>query len=210
MIDILADRLSLRLRSPLPGNSAHLELSHRERLEYFSRYTVPPDAHVGSVLVMLYSDGDMVRFPLIQRTFDGHAHSGQISLPGGRVDPDDSGLDATALRETEEELGVDRSRITLLGRLSDIYIPPSNFLVHPFIGIYDGAPQFSPAPEEVDHVIEVPLKEFFAPESVRNKRITLRDGREIDTPAFCYRDYTVWGATAMMLNELKWLLKEPD
>jgi 8-oxo-dGTP pyrophosphatase MutT (NUDIX family) len=210
MLEELAERLRRRLANPLPGESAHAQVSHQERKDFFSNNRVPDDAVSSSVLIMLYMDGDEIRFPLIRRAVDGHVHSGQIGLPGGRRDESDEDEADTALRELEEEIGVDRNSVELLGRLSELYIPPSNFKVYPYVGIHRGSPAFVTDPREVDHVIEAGLSEFFYPENLRQHRIVLRSGREIDTPAFIYKGHTVWGATAMMLNELRWLIEAED
>lgn len=210
MLEQLAERLRHRLSKPLPGDPAHAQVSHQERKDFFSKNRVPDDAVSSSVLIMLYMDGDEIRFPLIRRAVDGHVHSGQIGLPGGRRDESDEDAADTALRELEEEIGVDRNSIELLGQLSELYIPPSNFNVHPYVGVHRGSPVFTTDPREVDHVIEAGLSEFFLPENLKQQRILLRSGREIDTPAFVYKGYTVWGATAMMLNELRWLIEAEE
>ncbi|MCZ7669250.1 MAG: CoA pyrophosphatase [Chloroflexi bacterium] len=138
---------------------------------------------------------------LTERQADLNAHAGQISFPGGRQEESESLL-TTALRETEEEIGIPASAVLPLGQLSAIYIPPSGFIVHPFVGWYQngGSPTFLPSPFEVSQVIEAPLTMLLAPETAVTEPWEFK-GHQVMVPYFAIQDHKVWGATAIMLNE---------
>lgn len=208
MLSHLVDFLQQRLQQPLPGVAAHLLMSHREREEYFKQYSIPEHARLGSVMLLLYEKQGRIHLPLMVRTEDGRVHSGQVSLPGGKVDAIDESYGATALRETEEEIGIPRSDIRMIGGLTPIYIPPSNFLVHPFIGWVDTPPQFTPNRDEVAHLLEAEIEGIFDPGHYVSKTLVLRNGKQVETPAFIYREQRIWGATAMILSEFRLLWEE--
>jgi 8-oxo-dGTP pyrophosphatase MutT (NUDIX family) len=144
---------------------------------------------------------DKARLVFIQRpTYDG-AHSGQISLPGGRFEPADPSLEYTALRETYEEIGVPHDKVQVIGKLTDLFIPPSNFLVSPYVGVIAERPDFVIDRYEVEYVIEVDLEVFFNPSYCITKELQLRQGFSIKTPCYVVNGYTIWGATAMIIAE---------
>lgn len=128
-------------------------------------------------------------------------HRGQISFPGGSVEADDESYLATALREFEEELGVSARSVTVWGSLKPVYVPPSHFMIHPFVGFTAARPQWRPAPEEVAELIEIPLAALLAPGcfSYRPKE---KNGRRFHEPGFAYGEYWIWGATAIILDQL--------
>lgn len=193
---------------PLPGQEAQLKMAHTERRLNLSKYRIPAHARRGSVLILLYEENDTIFIPLIQRNdYDG-VHSGQISLPGGKFEPGDLELQNTALRETEEEIGLSRNSVKVIGKLTELYIPPSNFLVFPYMGTLQHAPVFIPDPKEVKSVIPFRLESLMDEKIIREKTIQLRNGMQIRTPYFDVEGQTVWGATAMILSEFKSLLYE--
>jgi len=204
----LASALKYRLALPLPGREAQLKMAHAERKINLSRYTIPADSRQGAVLVLLYEEQYQVKLPLILRESGGGVHAGQISFPGGKFETDDGELSRTALRETEEEINVPAGDVQLLGKLTDLYIPPSNFLVHPYVGFMNGIPDFIPRPQEVVEVIPLALDELLDDDLLGEKEITLSNGLQLITPCFNLNGHTVWGATAMMLSELKKILQE--
>lgn len=208
MLEELSRQLKIRLSLPLPGKDAHFRMASTERRLNLSNYAIPQDARWSGVLIMLYQDEEDIRFPLIIRQSDGGVHSGQIGLPGGKFEPSDLELSRTALRETEEEIGIPAESIQLIGKLTSLYIPPSNFLVHPFIGVYKGKPLFIPDHNEVDSVLEFGLEDLLNDELIREKQITLSSGIMVQSPAIEFEGYTIWGATAMMMSELKAVLME--
>ena len=165
-------------------------------------FTIPGDARRSAVLMLLYPHQDAAFMPLILRPEYGGVHSRQIGLPGGKVEPEDSDLLDTALREAQEEIGIDRRRVEILGELSMMYIPPSNFLVKPFVGMLDHRPEFIPQPSEVDQLIETPVSEFWNTDNQGLHKVQVRGVNRYEVPAFTIQGHVVWGATAMMMSEL--------
>lgn len=158
-------------------------------------------ARVGAVLLLLYYKTDDLHIVLTKRRDDLNAHAGQISFPGGRQE-DQEPLEQTALRETDEEIGVPETAVTLLGQLTDIYIPPSDFEVHPFVGWFHNGkrPSFQPAVTEVAKILEVSLSHLMQPETRKTGPWDFR-GNTITVPYYDVDGHMVWGATAVMLSE---------
>ncbi|MEM1219483.1 MAG: CoA pyrophosphatase [Bacteroidota bacterium] len=199
------DRLEARLREPLPGLEAQYKLAHKVRQQPADP---GPDARIASVLALFYPDANDWNIALIQRvSTERDQHSGQISFPGGKQEPDDPSLAFTALREAEEEIGVSPQDVTLLGSLSPLFIPVSNFLVHPFVGHISYRPDFTLQTTEVADLVELPLPHLLDPSIIGttdipiSSRMTLRE-----VPFFDVHGKVVWGATAMILSELKEVL----
>ena len=130
-------------------------------------------------------------------------HAGQVSFPGGKQELTDNSLVETALRETHEEVGVSPDKIQVIKPFSTIYIPPSNFLVSPFMGISHHELEFVPDLDEVKRVLEFPLSLFLDEKTITNVKMTTSYATDIEVPAFMVEKYIVWGATAMMMSELK-------
>ncbi len=144
---------------------------------------------------------------ILRNTYPG-VHSNQIGFPGGKQEDTDKNLLHTALRETEEEVGVPPSQVTVVRELSQLYIPPSNFEVQPYIGLYHEARPFVVDTTEVAALVEVSLNQFMDESIVKQKIMTTSYASSIAVPAFILNGYTVWGATAMMLSEIKELFKQ--
>ncbi len=200
---LLTEYLRRRLAGPLPGQAVQHEMAHVERLEALKRGGPPPDAKVACILNLLHwSDGHW-RTVLIRRAaHPGDQHSGQISFPGGRWEPGDGDLENAALREAEEEIGVPRGQIRLAGRLTELYIPVSNFLVHPFVGVLSGPPIFVPQPGEVAQILTPSLAALQAPDAVKRGDVSVYEGFVLrNVPYFNVANHVVWGATAMILRE---------
>jgi 8-oxo-dGTP pyrophosphatase MutT (NUDIX family) len=193
------------LQKPLPGIAAQIKLAPQLRIESL-RATPPADARAAGVLILLYQQEGVWHFPLMKRTEDGLTHSGQISLPGGSQEAGES-LQATALREACEEIGAACTAAEVLGQLSTLYIPPSNFLVTPTVGYVDQRPDFHCDPREVAELIEVPLSTLFDPQVVKREPWTLR-GTTVEVPFYQIGPHKVWGATAMILSEFTLMLAE--
>jgi 8-oxo-dGTP pyrophosphatase MutT (NUDIX family) len=172
------------------------------------RSTPPPDARSAGVLILLYPHLGEWHLPLIKRVEDGLVHSGQISLPGGSQEAGES-LRETALREACEEIGAACTNVEVLGQLSTIYIPPSNFLVTPTVGAVELRPDFQIHPGEVAELIEVPLSQLFDPTVIKREPWTLR-GTSVEVPFYQLGMHKVWGATAMILSEFSMILTEMD
>ncbi|MCC6725147.1 MAG: CoA pyrophosphatase [Saprospiraceae bacterium] len=190
-----------RMNAPLPGRDAHLQMAHITRRHYVE---APVDARQAAVLMALFPKANEWHIVLIERNAnDRDHHGGQISFPGGKAEPGDATMLSTALREAEEEVGIGQAEVKVLGGLTELYIPVSNSQVHPFLGYLEAPPAFRLQLEEVNSVLEVPLSHFQSPEVRRetdiriNPQITLKH-----VPYFDLNGRVLWGATAMMLNEL--------
>ena len=192
-------QLRTDLAHPLPGPDAQQRMAPRPRAAY--HYETGPETRKGGVLILFYPHADQVYFPLILRPTYSGVHSGQVGLPGGGHEEIDTGMADTALRETYEEVGVHPSQITLLGHLTPLYVYASDYLVHPYVGWTDYAPEFRPDPYEVAKLIQAPLAQFLAPDTLQEETWSLR-GRDILVPFFDIQDQVIWGATAMILSEL--------
>ena len=161
-------------------------------------------ARQASVLALLYPVGGELHLLYIQRTSPKRdRHAGQISFPGGSVDPGDQNAAHTALRELEEEVGIPESSVEIIGRLSPLYIPISNFMVDPFVGWMAERPTFVLQESEVARILELPFADFFAPAAQRSGPRKLVNGMTLpDTPYWFVGGEEIWGATAMMTAEL--------
>lgn len=144
---------------------------------------------------------------ILRKTYRG-VHSNQVGFPGGRVEGSDRDLEHTALRETEEEVGIPQEDITVIKEMTRIYIPPSNFWVQPFMGYMESTPKLIPQEEEVEAVLEVALEDFLSDSCFTKQTLSTSYAKEIEVPAFLLNDHVVWGATAMMLSEMKEVLRK--
>jgi 8-oxo-dGTP pyrophosphatase MutT (NUDIX family) len=194
--------LGERLLAPLPGRAAQYRMAHAVRQ---SPEPPPADAREAGVMALFFPRNDEWQLTLIQRTSHNpqDRHGGQIGFPGGKREEQDPDLSYTALRETEEEVGVRAADIQLLGQLSELYIPVSNFLVYPFVGYVDYTPEFRPQPSEVAQVLHVPFKDVVNPDHRQLTDIRIAPQLILrDVPHFALNGHVVWGATAMMISEL--------
>ena len=191
----------------MPGAAAHYKMEpeiRRNWREQVKKKEVDPK--LAAVMALFYPSAGTTKILLILRkTYQG-VHSNQIGFPGGKVEPEDSAMVETALRETEEEVGVPKEAVTVVKRLSEVYIPPSNFLVQPYIGIYEHPQPFILQEEEVEALVEIPLADFLDKRNEIEQQMKTSYSDRITVPAFKLGGHTVWGATAMMLNEIKELL----
>ncbi len=193
----------------LPGEGVQFKMAPMERLEELKR--VARHQHTAKragVMSLFYPAGNNeTRLILILRKTYKGVHSAQVGFPGGKLEAEDRNIQDAALRETEEEVGVPRQAISVLKQLTEIYIPPSNYFVQPFLGITREAPTFVPQEEEVEALIEVPLPVFMDDGSITTQILSTSYATNLEVPAFNFNDHIVWGATAMMLNEVRELLK---
>ena len=194
----------------LPGEVAHFKMAPIERLAALKKIAIEKETvRKAGVLVLFYpSETNQTMLALILRKTYKGVHSAQIGFPGGKYENEDTSLKETALRETEEEIGVLRNTVSVLKKLTEVYIPPSNFFVQPYLGITKNTPNFILQEEEVETLIEVPLIHFMDDTIKIHQNLTTSYAKNIIVPAFLLNNYLVWGATAMMLSEVREMLKE--
>jgi len=200
--------LQSRLQKPLPGKEAQIRMSAFPK--DLERFVVKerPDAKLGAVLILLYLHEGEWFIPLMKRPDYEGVHGGQISFPGGKKEELDSDLFATALREAEEEVGVKPETVNVIGSLSELYIPPSNFKVFPVIAYSNQRPEFYKNQYEVEKILEMPIRQLMEPSTVKQTTIKVMGGLSLPTPYFDVDGEIVWGATAMILSELKEIINQ--
>jgi len=194
----LIQTIQAKLLQPLPGEAAQFSMAPGNRQR---KPAEPSQVSTGGVMILLYPGLDAHYLLLTKRPDYQGVHGGQVCFPGGRSEPQDSNLTETALRETAEETGVPADGANLLGALKPLYIPPSNFRVYPFVGYLTKTPDFRPDPKEVEALIPIPVHALWDASIQKLGMIELANGQRIKSPYFALAGYTVWGATAMMLNE---------
>jgi len=203
----LIDKLRLELKNvwqkPLPGLPAQMLMAPGYRKEWMKLQEMdfPNNAKQAATMCLLYPKNQQLHFVVMKRVTYPGAHSGQISFPGGQLENNELPLQA-AIRETFEETGVSIEEKNTIGQLTKIYIPPSNFVVFPFLSVIDFAPDFIPEIKEVDYLIEVPLIDLLQEKNSKTKKMKSK-GVEFDAPYFDLKNEVVWGATAIMLSEVK-------
>jgi NUDIX domain. len=170
--------------------------------EHALKKSDPSIARDSSVLLLFYPKDGQLYLPFIKRTSGNTSHSGQISLPGGKYEESDSNRTVTAIRETNEELGVECKKIKILGFLTELYIPVSNFMVLPVLGYCKERPDFKLNTFEVEEVIEMPVQELLSKENISKFSFT-KNELTIHAPYFDAKGHKIWGATAMILSELR-------
>lgn len=203
----LSERLSKRLAKPLPGGVAHEPLRAIPVGQIKPKFDHAQPPKPGSVLILLYEDGGKIKFPLTKRPDYLGAHGGQISLPGGKAEPGENYIQ-TALREGREEIGVHPEELHVIGRLSDFFVIPSNFMIVPVVAYSLTKPSFVPQESEVVRILEGDLHELVREDAVKTKEILAAKIYPMMAPHFLIDHEIVWGATAMMLNELRVIIKE--
>ncbi|MCB0487996.1 MAG: CoA pyrophosphatase [Cyclobacteriaceae bacterium] len=209
MIDFekLVLQLEDRLKQPLPGPKAHERMRAIPVGNSIPRFAhkIPPKP--GGVLIVLYPDNGKIWFPLIKRPDYPGLHSGQVSFPGGKTEPGEDAV-TTALREGNEEIGIAQSDVKVIGRLSDFFVIPSNFMVTPIVGYTNSKPALKADPIEVARILYGDLDSILPESMIVEKEIIAAQSFKMRAPHFEIENEIVWGATAMMLNEFRTILNE--
>jgi 8-oxo-dGTP pyrophosphatase MutT (NUDIX family) len=200
-MNYFSDSLKNEILKGLPGTDVQWQMASSDRfIRNFPR-TPGKDARVAAVLILLYPHAGSIYTVFMQRPYYDGVHGGQISFPGGKKEPGDEDVIQTALREAYEETGIDTAKISITGTLTPLFIPVSNMVVTPVVGWTDEKPDFNFQPEEVEFLIDADLRILLDVSIVKTKPFEIR-GELLDVKYFDYKDNTIWGATAMILNEL--------
>lgn len=203
------DEIQKRLSGPLPGPEAQLKMAPAQRAQQLKENADKiPTARKSAVMILFFHDNHELKMIVIRRSEYMGVHSGQIAFPGGGYEATDGDIENTAYREVEEEIGIERKEIKLLGRLTDIYVPPSNFIISVFVGYLPQRPAYKIQEREVAEVIEIPFKEFKKSELVKQKEFFIRSQNASSyAPYFDLENAEIWGASAMVISELIEILK---
>lgn len=193
------------LKQELPGRTAHESMLPKGRslLPDHKPNTIKQSA----VLLLVFEKEGELHLCLTKRTANMKHHPGQISFPGGRCEPEELVASETALRETEEEIGIAKTSVQLLGKLSELYVSASNYNIHPYLGWYNGEPRFKPHCREVAEIILLPFSVLFDEKSIQKHHVQTSIG-ELQVPCYFFEEHVIWGATAMIIAELASLLKQ--
>jgi len=194
----------------LPGEAVQHKMAPIERIQELKRIAIEKQtARKAGVMALFYPSQNLETnlILILRKTYKG-VHSAQVGFPGGKFEMEDASLKDTALRETEEEVGVSRNSVSVIKELTEIYIPPSDFFVQPYLGITTATPKFIAQEDEVEALIEVKLNHFMDDKILVTKSLSTSYATNIEVPAFLLNGHVVWGATAMMLSEVRELLKQ--
>ncbi len=199
--------LAARMQLPLPGEEAQLAMApaHRGKFASYQELGITPKE--SAVLVLCYQASGAFKFVLTKRTPAANVHGGQISLPGGKKEQTDADTEATALRETHEEVGIEPAAVKLIGRLTQLYIPVSNFLVQPVLGYLPTKPVFAKSEIEVADIVEADITQLLDPARRLTMDFQAKNNFQFSAPYFDIQGHVVWGATAMMLSEFKSIIQ---
>ena len=209
----LINELKVRLQEPLPGRDAQLRMmsTGMRKNDPAAYYRPIEGAKKACVMLLLFQKEGLWYTALMQRPESPYPHSRQISFPGGGLEDIDESLEAGALRETEEEFGIPSRDIETIGQLSQLFIPVSGYLVHPFVGYLRNPPTYKPDPAEVSEIIEVKIEDLVNPALRKKTDMKIFGGHLLkDTPYYDLSNKVVWGATAMMLSEFVEVLETID
>ncbi|NEV93524.1 CoA pyrophosphatase [Psychroflexus sp. YR1-1] len=200
----LTDLVSKLKKTELPGEFFQYQLAPLFRQDELKRIDLNgKNPNYAGVVSLLYpKNGEAYMAFILRKTYKG-VHSNQIGFPGGRYEDVDEDLMQTALRETEEEIGVSASTIHVIKALTKLYIPPSNFLVHPYLSMVEEEPVFVLQESEVENLIEIPLSVCLDERSFKTAIIDASYAKNVEVPAYNFKGHVVWGATAMILSEIR-------
>jgi 8-oxo-dGTP pyrophosphatase MutT (NUDIX family) len=199
--------LRLGLAAPLPGLEAQVRFAPQPRRGWRPGYSSEESRAAAGLMLLFPVDRD-AHIVLTVRASHLPSHGGQVSLPGGAVEEGET-IEQAALREAREEVGLDPSAVRLLGRLTPLHIPVSGFVLHPVVALMDWRPALRASDREVERILEVPLGDLADPARRLSRRVALEDRGEVDIPYIQVHGAELWGATAMVLSELFWVLDPP-
>lgn len=200
-IELLAEEIK---SGNLPGLKAHRKMMPNGQHRIITRYHSIDNYRPAAVLVALFQEGHQWRFPLIKRTENGDSHSGQIALPGGRMEVGET-PEKTALREAHEEIGVNISNVKVIGSLTPLPVPVSGHIVHPIVGLLSSIPKWSLQKKEVADIFMVDLADLKKESLIKNE-LREKNQKTYKVPYYDFKGKKVWGATAMILCELSELI----
>lgn len=204
---LFLDKIREEISERLPGESAHVKMSPEHRILSSAALKNADNVRDCAVAIVLYRIDNRVECILTQRPNYAGNHSGQVSFPGGKKDLSDDNLEVTARRECFEEIGIPREEGVLLGKLTDVYIPVSGFLVKPFVFYHSELPNLTPDKREVAEILRFSLFDLKKETLIAYTEIRLDDGTIFrNIPYFNLANKKVWGATALILSELKEIL----
>ncbi|HEY4628616.1 MAG TPA: CoA pyrophosphatase [Flavobacterium sp.] len=196
------------MTAELPAEISHIKMAPLERIESLKNFDIgEKKPKIAAVMMLFYPKNGITHLVLIVRNSYKGVHSAQIAFPGGKYEPQDEIFENTALRETHEEVGIHPNSMEIIKTFTPMYIPPSDFMVHPFLGISKEEIVFIPNIKEVANIIELPLTVFLSDTIITDTKLSTSYANDITVPAFKIEEHIVWGATAMMLSELKDVLK---
>ncbi|MBL7884087.1 MAG: CoA pyrophosphatase [Bacteroidia bacterium] len=207
MFSSFVEQLKVALHQPLPGEEAHKKMmpAYRKPLAYNKN----ENAKQSAVLILLYpSLGKGINTVLIQRPVYDGVHSGQIAFPGGKFEDDDIVLEQTALREANEEIGIEPNSLTIINSLTPIYISPSNFMVTPYVAYTHKLNRLNPNEFEVERILHIDISQIKNENNIVLKKVNHSSGLKIETPCYEIDGNIIWGATAMMLSEFNAVLNK--
>lgn len=199
----LLDKLESTVAEPLPGAAGHELLAPRPRREWPVGFDLSRVRHAATLLLVFPID-ELAHIALTVRADTLGRHSGQVSFPGGVIEPGES-IEQAALREAFEEVGLPPEEVRVVGRLSPLDIPVSGFRLHPIVATLGHRPSLKGARGEVARILEISVDELLEPQHLIFPERE-RDGRSLTIPAFQIRGHEIWGATAMVLAEFLTLL----
>ncbi|MFE3848633.1 NUDIX hydrolase [Flavobacterium sp. LB3P45] len=197
------------IKAELPAEVSHIKMAPLERIEILKKFDIDiRKPKIAAVMMLFYPKNGITHLVLIVRNSYKGVHSAQIAFPGGKYEDHDEIFENTALRETHEEVGIHPSSMEIIKTFTPMYIPPSDFMVHPFLAICKEEIVFIPDTKEVANIIELPLTVFLSDTIITDAKLNTSYANDITVPSFKIKEHIVWGATAMMLSELKDVLKD--
>lgn len=201
------EHLETQLQKPLPGKEAHKLMSpiRNENWIDIDKKPYPKKLKMASVICLFIKKQNGIHFILMKRTESPYTHSAQISFPGGGIEIRETEKQA-ALRELQEEIGIELLEENIIGKLTNIYIPVSNFKVHPFVAFFEGKVKYKLDKLEVDYVFEVPLSDLLNDNKIKKMQMETKYGK-MPIKYFDFENEIVWGATAVILSELKMIIQ---